>query len=862
VYHSRSSLPLLALLGLVALIVTGVPPSGQTQEKNVQLKMEKDSPPDSFPYSRRPIPEDFTPGGRPALPTRIAPALPTAIFPTAIVADVVVNNTNANLINTDTANDGEPSIAIDPNNTNEIVISAFSGSWGANAPIWHSLDGGVTWTEQNTVPAPPGIAAAIGCPCDQAFDFDRANGVSGTFLTTTDIFSGTTTDPTMSNVWNWLVQMGLAQRTNNVQTTGIDQPWLLVNRDPTTASQDNVYVAYDELNSNSMRVAVSLGTNPPNFVRDNLSGNTGGGFVNPGHRLAVNRNNGAVYSLWQVRAGGGDDGSHNISYRLNRSTDGGQTWTLNGNVAGIAVATGDSNQACVAGCAAPCANNTFKFGTVNALLGGVRHAAVDPTNNDVYYVYGTRDAATNNNRLAIRRLTNNGMGGLNIGGEVFVTGQVQAALPSVAVASDGTVGVLYTQFDGLSPMSMIPMFSVHFAMSIDQGATFPTDIVLENFLSSATDSGACRQRVLGDYQQVKAVGTTFFGVFTGNGVPFGRPVANHDPIFFRVQTNCTINCPANIVVANDPGVCGAVVNYDPDDISCGTVTCAPASGSLFPVGTTQVNCTTQAGPACSFQVTVNDTEDPVITCPGNITVGNDPGLCSAIVNPGTATAIDNCSGVTVQGVRSDGQALNAPYPVGLTTITWTATDASNNTDTCNQTITVNDVEPPVITASVANACLWPPNHDLFDVGLSISVTDNCTPTAQITVGVAVTSDEKPEVMTKGDGNFSPDAVVTGTHVNRVVQLRRERMGGSDGRVYLIRITATDQYNNSSLKVLRVGVPKSMGSPLTCGIDSRPVAGGNAPDGGFFATSPPAPVIGPKQRPNSASAFKSIWNFLQ
>ena len=45
-------------------------------------------------------------------------------------------------------------------------------------------------------------------------------------------------------------------------------------------AQDNVYVAYDELNSNSERVAVSLGTNPPNFVRDNLSGNTGGGFVN------------------------------------------------------------------------------------------------------------------------------------------------------------------------------------------------------------------------------------------------------------------------------------------------------------------------------------------------------------------------------------------------------------------------------------------------------------------------------------------------------------------------------------------------------------------------------------------------------
>jgi hypothetical protein len=409
-------------------------------------------------------------------------------------------------------------------------------------------------------------------------------------------------------------------------------------------------------------------------------------------------------------------------------------------------------------------------------------------------------------------------------------------------------------------LSGFPIFSVHFAMSIDQGQTFPTNLVLENFLSSAMDNGACRQRVLGDYQQVKAVGTTFFGAFTGNGVPFGRPIANHDPIFFRVQTDCTITCPANITVSNDPGECDAEVTYDPDDISCGVVTCLPASGSEFPVGTTQVNCTTQAGPTCNFTITVNDTEDPVVTCPANITVANDPGLCSAVVNPGIATAVDNCSGVTVAGVRSDGLALNAPYPVGMTTITWTATDASNNTDSCNQTITVNDTEPPVITAAVSENCLWPPNHDLVDVGMTLSVADNCTPAAQILVDVIVTSDESPD-RSKGAGNFSPDAVVTGTHVNRVVRLRRERMGGSDGRVYLIRITATDQFNNSSLKVLRVGVPHSQGPALTCGFDSRPVIGSNAPDGGFFATSPPAPIIGSKL-PVSGTAFKYIWRFLQ
>ncbi len=845
--HTPRSVVAVCLLSFVALLI--VPVSTRSQQPRPPLAkeapMEKDGPPDTTPYARPAIPEDYAPAGRPALPQTQAPSAISAIFPTAFVRDVVVSNTDPTLAGSDTQNDGETSIAIDPNNTNRIIISAFSGSWGANTPIWESNDGGNTWTKRFSVPIPPGLMT--GCPCDQAFDYDRSNRLSGTFLDSVDVFSGTTTDPTMSGSWSWLLDMmGNAVRTNSVTTSGIDQPWLLVNRDPTTASQDNIYVAYDELTTNSQRVAVSLGTNPPNFVRDNLSGNTGGGFINPGHRLAVDPNNGAVYSLWQVRTGAGDDASHNISYRLNRSTDGGQSWTLNGNGGGIAVATGDSNQACNAGCAAPCANNTFKFGTVNALLGGVLHAAVDPTNSDVYYVYGNRDSATDNNRLAIRRLTDDGGGGLNVGAEVFVTGQVQAALPSVAVASDGTVGVLYTQFDGLSPMSNIPMFSVHFAMSEDQGQTFPIDLILENFLSSATDSGACRQRVLGDYHQVKAVGTTFFGAFTGNGVPFGRTTANHDPIFFKVQTNCTIDCPADVSVSNDPGDCGAIVNYPaPNAVSCGTVSCSPAAGTFFPLGTTPVSCTTEAGPACNFNVTVNDTEKPKITCPADITVGNDPGLCSATVDPGIATATDNCAGVSVAGTRSDGQALNAPYPVGTTTITWKATDAVGNMSTCAQTVTVNDVEPPVITASVGATCLWPPNHKFEDVGLNLAVSDNCTPAAQIAVDVRVTSDERADE-DSGDGKFSPDATVTGTGVNRTIRLRRERVGGKDGRVYLIRITATDQYNNSSLKVLQVGVPKSQGKgSVGCGINSRPVPGADAPDGGFFVTSPPAPIIGSK-----------------
>jgi alpha-D-ribose 1-methylphosphonate 5-triphosphate synthase subunit PhnG len=99
-----------------------------------------------------------------------------------------------------------------------------------------------------------------------------------------------------------------------------------------------------------------------------------------------------------------------------------------------------------------------------------------------------------------------------------------------------------------------------------------------------------------------------------------------------------------------------------------------------------------------FTLTVNDTTAPVISCPASITRSNDAGQCSATVNPGMATATDNCDNApTVNGTRSDNQPLNAPYPKGTTTITWTATDASGNHSSCAQTITVKDTEPPAIS---------------------------------------------------------------------------------------------------------------------------------------------------------------------
>lgn len=115
-----------------------------------------------------------------------------------------------------------------------------------------------------------------------------------------------------------------------------------------------------------------------------------------------------------------------------------------------------------------------------------------------------------------------------------------------------------------------------------------------------------------------------------------------------------------------------------------------------------------------------DTAPPVITCPTNISVaGNIPGSCSATVNPGAASATDNSATVTVAGVRSDNQQLDAPYPLGTTTITWTATDAAGNQSSCQQLITVSNPSPTVTITG-------PPSGAIYVVGTSINFTGTFT----------------------------------------------------------------------------------------------------------------------------------------
>ena len=163
----------------------------------------------------------------------------------------------------------------------------------------------------------------------------------------------------------------------------------------------------------------------------------------------------------------------------------------------------------------------------------------------------------------------------------------------------------------------------------------------------------------------------------------------------------SIVCPADIVVDNDSGNCDAIVTFaatETTGVPASVITYSQDPGTAFPVGVTTVTATATNAVGtdqCTFTITVNDTEDPAITCPAAITTSNDPGDCSAVVTYTTPVGTDNCTGATT--TQTAGLPSGSAFPVGTTTNTFVVTDAAGNTATCSFDVTVNDTEDPAIT---------------------------------------------------------------------------------------------------------------------------------------------------------------------
>jgi hypothetical protein len=186
-------------------------------------------------------------------------------------------------------------------------------------------------------------------------------------------------------------------------------------------------------------------------------------------------------------------------------------------------------------------------------------------------------------------------------------------------------------------------------------------------------------------------------------------------------------CPNDTTVATDPGDSVAVVEFEAtvtDNCPQAQIFCIPPSGTMFPIGVTEVTCIgVDAGgnsDNCNFFITVVDTEPPVITCPDGIYAESDPGQCGAIVGY-SVNAVDNSSSVSLSFDPPD----SSYFPIGQTQVTAVAADESGNADTCLFLVTVIDTEKPQAWCPEDITAPVDPGQCGARVYFSQMATDNC-----------------------------------------------------------------------------------------------------------------------------------------
>jgi hypothetical protein len=282
-----------------------------------------------------------------------------------------------------------------------------------------------------------------------------------------------------------------------------------------------------------------------------------------------------------------------------------------------------------------------------------------------------------------------------------------------------------------------------------------------------------------------------------------------------------ITCPADETVEQATAA-GTVVplTATATDICDADVEITSDAPAIFPLGTTTVTftATDDSGNSatCTMTVTVIDTTAPVISL-----VGADPQTieCGDTYTELGATATDVCCGDLTGDIVIDTSNVDT-CTVGSYTVTYDVNDCNGNPAVqVTRTVNVEDTTLPEISVTVSPDFLWPPNHKMVDIAATVTVSDLCD--ADPTVVLTSVESNEPE-NTQGKPRDSDDSTSgDGCTVNDIqgvdigtedydFQLRAERAGGGDGRIYTITYMVTDASGNSASASATVVVPHDMG----------------------------------------------------
>lgn len=216
---------------------------------------------------------------------------------------------------------------------------------------------------------------------------------------------------------------------------------------------------------------------------------------------------------------------------------------------------------------------------------------------------------------------------------------------------------------------------------------------------------------------------------------------------------------------------------------------------------------TNNGPATATGVSISD------SLPANTT------FVSADAGCGEAAGVVTCS------VASLANGASATFNVTVTagsagssivnTATVTGHQFDPNLADNSSTITTTLNHNPVCTSVTGGPLLWPPNHKMRTITLAGATDADGDPLAWTVTGV--TQDEPVDGLGDGDTGPADAKLLSGN----MLELRAERSGTGDGRVYRVSFTVADGQGGSCTGIAVVGVPHDQG-PTGGPIDSLSV----------------------------------------
>ncbi|MBV9547109.1 MAG: hypothetical protein JOY61_22295 [Chloroflexi bacterium] len=409
---------------------------------------------------------------------------------------LVVNMIPASLSG-ETNQDSEPNIAVNPADPTMIVGTAFTPapSSTGNAPIYLSTDGGQTWSLRFIVPGHGQTGTR-----DISVAFADAGGT---------LYAGALNGSTSHlNVLRASSATALDPMTILVDRSGEDQPWVVAATVTADGAQhDRVYVGSNNIDQPDRQTATV------DLSLDGLAASATDGFA--AHRLEQRTPEGGQDGP-QIRIGVHSDGTVYAAH---------ECWTslTDADITFDVVVTRDdswgSGQATFAALldstdqlpGQRVATNRFArlelFGQQR--LGCDLAIAVDPTDSStVWLAWCDRVGGSGGTdwTLHVVRSTDRGQSWSD-----DVKTVTNAKNPALAVNSDRVAGLLYQQLtdDG--------RWTTTLELSSDAWGSEPTTLVLHS-APSATPA-ATNQPYLGDYVRMIAVGSDFYGVFSGSNAP-------------------------------------------------------------------------------------------------------------------------------------------------------------------------------------------------------------------------------------------------------------------------------------------------------------------------------------------------------